>query len=165
MMQIGREEFDKPLTVSGAITILERLQMDDDLSLYGDVGDLYDRHADAVGNPDHPDFPKFVAELQAFVEAGHADVARALGEELSMPGLGHRPDEAYKWYYIGLSQEGYSVDWDDRNHRPPYYCGPDGDFRNESIVSDLVVMLGWDRVRQLDQEAAQWMAERDLSGG
>lgn len=72
-----------------------------------------------------------------------------------MPGLGPRPEEAYKWYYI---------DWDDRNHRPPYYCGPDGDFRNESIVSELVVMLGWDRVRQLDAEAAQWLAERGLPG-
>jgi hypothetical protein len=59
-----------------------------------------------------------------------------------------------------LCQQGYSVGWKDHNRTPPYYCGPVGDFRNESTVGELVVELGWDRVRQLDQEAARWLAEQ-----
>ena len=139
--------------------------MDDELSPCDDIDNLYDQYPDAVGNSNHADFPKFVAELRALAETGDSEAALALGEELWMPGLGQRLDEAYKWYYVGLSQEGYSVEWNDQNHDPPHYRGPVGDFRNESVVSDLVVKLGWNRVRQLDQEAAQWMAERGLSGG
>ena len=77
-------------------------------------------------------------------------------------GPSNDPEAAYRWYYIALSQDGYSVQFEDINLDPPYYCGPDGDFRNESMVSELVVLLGWDRVRQLDKEAAEWMSERGL---
>lgn len=137
--------------------------MDEDLSIYGDVGDVYERYDEAVGDPEHPDFPKFISELESLAVAGWAEAAQALGDELSAPGPSYRPDEAYKWYYIGLSQQGYTVGWEDKNHSPPYYCGPVGDFRNESMVSDLVVTLGWDKARQLDEEAAQWMAQHGLT--
>ncbi|MEX2317507.1 MAG: hypothetical protein WD669_10180 [Pirellulales bacterium] len=139
--------------------------MDDDLSLYGDVGDLYERHGEAAGNPEHPDFPKFAAELESFAKAGHVEAAQALGDELSAPGPCYRPDEAYKWYYIGLSQQGYTTGWDDQNYDPPHYCGPVGDFRNEGMVSCLVAELGWERVHQLDKEAHEWMAEHGLTSG
>ena len=138
-------------------------ESEDDLIAYGDVGDVYKRHSDAVGHPEHPNFARFLAELQKFAEAGWAEAAQALGEELSKPGTGFKPDQAYKWYYIGLSLDGYNVDWNDTNHSPPYYCGPAGDFRNEAIVSDLVVLLGWERVHELDDEAAQWLADHDLT--
>ena len=92
-------------------------------------------------------------------KTGHAEAARSLADEL----VWSRPEEAYKWYYIGLSQQGYSVGWHDENHSPPYYCGPVGDFRNVAMVSDLVVSLGWERVRQLDEEAAQWMAANGIA--
>lgn len=42
---------------------------------------------------------------------------------------------------------------------PPHYRGGDGDFRNESMVSELVTKLGFDRVRELDIEAAMWVAK------
>jgi hypothetical protein len=136
--------------------------MDEDFSLYGDTSDLRDRHGEAGRNPNHPDYPKFLAELESFAEAGHAHAAEALGDELATPGPHYKPDLAYKWYYIGLSQQGYSVGWEDHNHTPPHYCGPVGDFRNESTPSQLVSGLGWDRVHQLDREAAQWLTDRGL---
>jgi hypothetical protein len=45
----------------------------------------------------------------------------------------------------------------DQNDDPPYYGGPVGDFRNESMVSELVTELGFERVRELDVLAAGWM--------
>ena len=43
--------------------------------------------------------------------------------------------------------------------RPRITAVQDGDFRNESMVSQLVIELGWERVRQLDLEAARWLAD------
>jgi hypothetical protein len=109
----------------------------------------------------------FRSALKRFVavaEAGNMDAAEFLGEIYAQQdGPHYDPEAAYKWYYIALSQRGYNVDFNDQNHKPPYYCGPVGDFRNEAAVSGLVDKLGFDRVRQLDAEAAAWLAARKLS--
>lgn len=107
-----------------------------------------------------PEFRQALADLRTLAEIGHVGAALALADELAMHGPNHDPESAYKWYYIALSQQGYTVGWEDHNHTPPHYRGPDGDFRNESMVSELVSKLGWDRVRQLDDEAAKWLAAR-----
>lgn len=72
----------------------------------------------------------------------------------------HDATEAYKWYFVALSSQGYSTDFDDRNGTPPQYRGPVGDFRNESMVSDLVTELGFAKVQQLDLEIKQWLAKQ-----
>jgi hypothetical protein len=95
--------------------------------------------------------------LRKFAESGLADAATFLGELHSLPGAAHDPAEAYKWFYIGLSQSGYTTEFNDTNQTPPHYCGLVGDFRNESMVSDLVLNLGFERIRVLDGEAAAWL--------
>ena len=60
---------------------------------------------------------------------------------------------------------GYTVQFEDHNRTPPNYCGPAGDFRNESVVSGLVDTPGFDKIRSLDAEAARWLAERNLTHG
>lgn len=112
----------------------------------------------------HPGFPSFNG-----LAGGPGSLAVPLGGrgggsfDVALPGPYYDPQAAYKWYYIALSQQGYTVGWEDLNHTPPHYCGPVGDFRNECMVSDLVVTLGWERVWQLDKEAARWLAQRNLS--
>jgi hypothetical protein len=112
-----------------------------------------------------PEFAQMLADLRILAESGHIEAAQELADQLALPGPHHDPVAAYKWYYISLTRQGYTAWWEDHNHTPPYYCGPVGDFRNESMVSDLVLELGWERVWQLDKEAAQWMAERNLTSG
>lgn len=92
------------------------------------------------------------------------DAATLLGELLALPGRAYNPPEAYKWYYIGLSQSGYTVEFNDQNQTPPHYCGPVGDFRNESMVSELVLTLGLDKIRELDSEAAAWLESHSGRG-
>lgn len=104
-----------------------------------------------------------VAELRERAESGDPEAAHELAVIIASHGPCYDPQAAYKWYYIALSQQGCTVDWKDHNHTPPHYCGPVGDFRNECMVSDLVVALGWQRVRQLDNEADHWMAQRNLT--
>jgi len=101
-----------------------------------------------------------LGRLRSWAEDGNVDVATFLGEILALPGPAYDPCEAYKWYYIGLCQSGYSVEFDDQNLTPPYYCGPVGDFRNESMVSDLVTKLGFEKVRELDRSASAYLAAR-----
>jgi hypothetical protein len=112
------------------------------------------RHDDSRGTA------RTIEDLRQRAESGDVEAAHELAEIIAFPGPHFDPQAAYKWYYIALSQQGYSVGWEDCNHTPPHYCGPVGDFRNECMVSDLVVMLGWERIRQLDKEAEQWLAER-----
>jgi hypothetical protein len=110
---------------------------------------------------DSEPFLAALERLRSLADSGSADAATYLGELLALPGTAYDPAEAYKWYYIGLSQQGYSVEFDDHNHTPPHYCGPVGDFRNESMVSELILTLGFDRIQEIDKEAAAWL---DSSG-
>lgn len=121
------------------------------------------RYRDDYTHDDSPEMRRAVAELRERAEAGDAEAAHELAEIIAFPGPHYDPQAAYKWYYIALSQRGYTVGWEDHNHTPPHYCGPVGDFRNECMVSDLVVALGWERIRQLDREAEHWLAQRNLT--
>ena len=129
----------------------------------GRLSDIIDRFEAHYDRPESPEFRKAVDDLRQLAETGDAEASQELADVLALAGPYYDPEAAYKWYYIALSQQGYTVGWQDHNHTPPYYCGPVGDFRNESMVSDLVVTLGWERVWQLDKEAEHWMADRNLT--
>jgi hypothetical protein len=122
--------------------------------------DIIDRFEAHYAQPESQEFQEVIHDLQELAEAGHVEAAQQLADVLALPGPHYDPVSAYKWYYIALSQQGYTVEFKDHNHTPPYYCGPVGDFRNESMVSELVVTLGFDKVRSLDAEAARWLVER-----
>lgn len=107
---------------------------------------------------DSAPFLAALERLREFAERGLVDAATFMGEVLALPGAAYNPPEAYKWYYIGLSQSGYTVEFKDTNQTPPHYCGAIGDFRNESMVSELVLTLGFERIRDLDREAAAWLS-------
>ena len=115
-----------------------------------------------LDGPDAPrdgeQFFEALTRLREFAEDGSIVAAKLLGELLAFPGPAYDPGEAYKWYYIGLSQCGYGVKFEDQNNTPPHYCGPVGDFRNESMVSELVLGLGFEKIRELDAEAEAWLA-------
>jgi RNA recognition motif-containing protein len=127
--------------------------------------DIIDRFEAHHAQPESQEFRDFVHDLQELAEAGHVEAAQELANVLALPGPYYDPESAYKWYYISLSQQGYTVQFEDRNRTPPYYCGPVGDFRNESMVCGLVDTLGFDKVRSLDAEAAHWLAERKQMNG
>src|SRR5262245_61150594 len=56
-----------------------------------------------------PEMCQAVAELRERAEAGDAEAAHELAEILAFPGPFYDPQAAYKWYYIALSQQGYTV--------------------------------------------------------
>ena len=103
--------------------------------------------------------------LEQLAEEGDLVAAEQVAELLALHGPAHDAAAAYKWYYIVLSQQGYSVEFRDENGAPPDYGGPTGDFRNESMVSGLVSELGFDRARELDCVAAEWLERNGLSPG
>jgi RNA recognition motif-containing protein len=125
---------------------------------------ILDRLVAHAERPDSPDLREALNDLRELAETGDPEAAEELAEFLAGPGPHYDPEAAYKWYYVALAQQGYSVRFEDQNESPPYYCGPERDFRNESGVSNLVSVLGFDRVRALDAEAAQWLADRNLDG-
>jgi hypothetical protein len=101
-------------------------------------------------------------KLRHLAESADIDACEALAEILCMEPLHRDLAAAYRWYYVALSQQGFSVTFHDLNHTPPHYGGEVGDFRNESMVSDLVSTLGFETVQQLDGEAAAWLTAHGL---
>jgi hypothetical protein len=106
-------------------------------------------------------FQSALVHLQTYAEAGSVDAAEFLAELLSYDGPNHDVAAAYKWYFVALSSQGFTTEFDDHNGTPPHYRGPVGDFRNESMVNDLVTELGFEKVQQLDLEIKQWLAKQD----
>jgi hypothetical protein len=119
--------------------------------------------ADLAAHWDDPgsgEFRSAVDRLRTLAKSGDLQAAEYLAEILALEGPLHDAAVAYKWYYVALSAQGYTVTFEDRNGTPPHYCGPDGDFRNESMVSGLVAELGFARVQELDGEAAAMKSSR-----
>jgi hypothetical protein len=121
------------------------------------------RYAGPSGNNDG--FAAGVRRLEQIAEDGDLFAAEQLAELLAMYGPMHDAATAYKWYYVVLSQQGYTVEFKDENGMPPDYGGPVGDFRNESMVSGLVSELGFERAQELDRVAADWLSRKGLSPG
>jgi hypothetical protein len=110
-------------------------------------------------------FRAALSRLEALANSGLVRACEALAEILALEGPTRDAAAAYRWYYIALSQQGYSVRFEDQNLIPPHYCGPVGDFRNEAQVSALVDELGFERVHELDREAQAWLDARHLTTG
>jgi RNA recognition motif-containing protein len=145
-----------------ALTVQEAQRYSED-ARQDRFSEIIDRLEAHDAQPESPEFREVVRDLHELANGGHVEAAQGLADILALPGPNYDPESAYKWYYISLSQQGYKVAFDDENHSPPHYCGPVGDFPNESMVSDLVVSLGFEKVRSLDSQAARWLAERRLT--
>jgi hypothetical protein len=126
--------------------------------------EIMDRNEACYDRRESKEYHQVVQDLKELAESGHIEAAEQLAEFLSFQGPYFDPATAYKWYYIALSRKGHKVAFEDLNHTPAHYCGPVGDFRNESMVSGLVDILGFEKIRSLDAEAARWLAEHDLKG-
>lgn len=111
----------------------------------------------------NPVFQEALNMVEASLKDNPSEYGQLLGEMYAFSKAYRNPEKAYYYYYIGLSQDGYSVGFRDENHDPPYYCGPAGDFRNESQVSELVIELGWERIGQMDLKAREWLCQNDFA--
>jgi hypothetical protein len=127
-----------------------------------DYDEISKRLDDAWDEQDGAAFRAALHDLSLLAERGDLAAAEAFAEILAQDGPHRAPDAAYKWYFIALSQQGYSVAFRDLNKTPPKYRGPVGDFRNESVVGELVSQLGFERVAELDLEASAWLQARKL---
>lgn len=105
-------------------------------------------------------FRAAAGRLRALAERGDLEAGGYLAEILALDGPLRDAEEAYAWYYIVLSRQGYAMDFDDQVGSPPLYGGPEGDFRNEATVSDLVAELGFARIQELDREAARRLEDQ-----
>jgi hypothetical protein len=111
------------------------------------------------------EFRAALHRLRLLAENADLDACEYLAEILATSPTHRDAAAAYKWYYIALSQQGYSVEFHDLNGMPPQYGGPDGDFRNEAQVSSLVDELGFQLAQELDRQAAAWLQARHLTIG
>jgi hypothetical protein len=107
-------------------------------------------------------FEKALDMVEANLKDDSCEYGQLLGEIYAFSKAYGDPEKAYFYYYIGLSQNGYSVGFRDENHDPPYYCGPVGDFRNEVQVCELVEELGWDKIKQIDLKALEWLTRNNF---
>ncbi len=125
------------------------------------IFDVLDGNAEAQPQPI---FDDALSAAIRFIENGAIDWADAIGRVLIAPGRVHDARAAYKWFYIGLSQRGYTTTYNNEYEKEgTYYLGPAGDFRNESDVSACIEELGLAALHALDAEAEKWLRARGLS--
>ncbi len=130
----------------------------DDPALHGDLSELFERAQLPADSKDYLSPEALRSELERIAEAGWENAALALAEELKKPGPNRDAEQAYKWYHIAFAWDDYETAWNNQNGENDVYLGGDGDFRNESVVSELVDAISHSRLRELDSEAATWLS-------
>lgn len=120
--------------------------MHDDPALHGDLSDLYDRAELSANATDYLSRERFLAELERVAENGWENAALALAEKLKEPGPHRDAEQAYKWYHIAFAWADHKTTWNNQSNEDDVYLGVDGDFRNESVVSELVDAIAHTRL-------------------
>ncbi len=133
----------------------------DDPAVHGDLSGLYDRAQLSSDSKDYLSRAGLLAELERVAKAGWENAARALANELAKPGSNRDAEQAYKWYHIAFAWDDYETSWNNQNDEDDVYLGVAGDFRNESVVSELVDEITHSRLRELDAEAMAWLSLHD----
>jgi hypothetical protein len=133
----------------------------DDAAIHGDLAELYDRSVLSADSKDHLSRAALISELERVAEAGWENAAFALAQEWAKPGINRDIEKAYKWYHIAFAWDDYETAWNNQNAPDDVYLGVDGDFRNESVVSELVDAISHSRLQELDEEATAWLSLHD----
>jgi len=114
---------------------------------------LLDRFEECDGNVTSSECKSTVEDLTSYVNEGGLDGAGLLAEIQAIYEPYLDQEQAYINYYVNYALEGYSVKFDNQEDDPVNYYGADGDFRNESMVSELVDAIGIPKVKKLDSMA------------
>ncbi len=94
-----------------------------------------------------------------YAENGNIDCAGVIAEVYSYVKPHEDLEKAYCWYHIYYAgQDGYIMDFDNQNGSNEIYYGKVGDFRNESMVSELVDKLGIPKIQELDEKAKDFLS-------
>jgi hypothetical protein len=102
-------------------------------------------------------FANTLAKLENIARDGSAEAAEGIAEVFAFSRTHRDPEKSYFWYHVALANQGYLTAFQNLHDTLEQYCGPMGDFRNESQVNGLVGELGEFRVRQLDVQASEWL--------
>lgn len=102
-------------------------------------------------------FFEIFEELKELASRGICEACEMLGEMQSLDPVVYDLEAAYVWYYIALKSQGYSVAYRNEGSGNAY-VGPEGDFRNEPMVADLVERIGLERIKILDSQAEAWFS-------
>jgi hypothetical protein len=71
---------------------------------------------DSNADPASARFNVALDKLRQLAESADIDACEALAEILCAEPSHHDPAASYRWYYVALSQQGYSVTFHDLNH-------------------------------------------------
>lgn len=107
---------------------------------------------------DTEEYAAAFATLRTAVEAGGFEYVWAVAEAAALDGPCRDAALAYMLYHVAHAIDGGSVAWDNRSPDAGRYLGPDGDFRNEASVSDLVDEPGLEALPPLDAQAGRLLA-------
>ncbi len=95
-----------------------------------------------------------------YAENGNSDCAGVIAEVYSYVKPHEDLKKAYYWYHIYYAgQDGYIMDFDNQDATNEIYYGKVGDFRNESMVSELVDKLGIPEIQELDEKAKDFLSK------
>ncbi len=111
-------------------------------------------YIDIEADFDNPTTERFKNAFNSFIEYaenGNNNCAGMVAEVYYVVEPYRDFEKAYFWYYIYYAgQNGYYMEFDNQQESSHNYYGKIGDFRNESMVADLVNKLGFEKVKEID---------------
>lgn len=118
----------------------------------------YDQLLGRLGSYDEPasELLSILRDLISVAERGYYLACEPIAELFALAPSVRDPHEAYVWYFVAFKFDGYRTALENQG-TSNNYVGNVGDFRNESMVSELVDEIGISRLKDLDRRAEEWI--------
>lgn len=107
-------------------------------------------------------YKECIQKIEKIANEGNRDAIEIIAEQYAENDIIQNNETSYFWYHIYYAlddEEPYLTKFEnepDPNY-PNHYYGKVGDFRNESMVSDLVEEIGLEKVKIIDVKAEEFL--------
>ena len=125
---------------------------------------LFDELEELIESNKDEAYKKCFQNIEAIAKEGNRDAIEIIAEQYADNDIIQNHEKSYFWYhlYYALDDEAdpYKTKFENMEPDPDYpnhYGGKTGDFRNESMVSDLIEKLGLKKIKIIDAEVEKFL--------
>jgi len=120
---------------------------------------LLNRFEECDGDVSSSECKSIVMELTKYVDLGGLEGAGLLAEIQALYEPYLDLEQSYVNYFISHALEGYVMKFENQEDNSVVYYGAIGDFRNESMVSEIMDEIGMSKAEELDAKVIDILDE------